>query len=110
MRPDVQLRRLPRRDPKSTSHETRIASIARCMDELERLRECRGAKSLGERMGVTVGECDWLEELHGLLHGYVAGSASPRVRITPLLGMRLGFHPVSLPGAGIIPIESVVES
>jgi hypothetical protein len=45
----------------------RLAAISKCMDELELLRRVYGLPNLGERIGVTVGECDWLEELHRLL-------------------------------------------
>lgn len=46
----------------------RVAAIDRCMSELDRLRHSRGLPDLSDRWGVTIGELDWLEELHRLLY------------------------------------------
>jgi hypothetical protein len=46
----------------------RLAKIARCTDELARIRGAYGLADSGDRIGVMLGECDWLEELHRLLY------------------------------------------
>ena len=46
----------------------RLQEIARCTDELASLRDSYGLSRPGDRAGVTLGEMDWLEELHRLLY------------------------------------------
>ncbi len=47
--------------PSSPTSKQRLNEIARCTNELARLRKAYGLPELGDRIGVTVGECDWLE-------------------------------------------------
>jgi len=46
----------------ATVHDLRIDQIERCMDELERCRAEQHKNPLA-----TIGEMDWLEELHRLI-------------------------------------------
>jgi hypothetical protein len=50
------------------SPSEQIAAICRCTDELARLRFYYGSEDQNDRLGITIGEADWLEELHRLLY------------------------------------------
>jgi len=58
--------------PSSLTSKQRLNEISNCTDELARLRDSYGLPDLGDRIGVTIGECDWLEELHRLLFTAIA--------------------------------------
>ncbi len=48
---------------------SRIDRIVRASNEINRCVQERGKHtSTGDRLGVTLGEVDWLEELHRLLY------------------------------------------
>ena len=49
----------------------RLERIAKCMDELARIRATFGKKN-PEAVGAQIGQCDWLEELHRLLYDWEA--------------------------------------
>jgi hypothetical protein len=46
----------------------RLARIDHCMRELDRLEHSHGLPNQNDRWGVSIGELDWLEELHRLLY------------------------------------------
>ncbi len=48
--------------------QQRLDAIDRCMGELDRLQHSHGLPDLSDRWGVSIGELDWLEELHRLLY------------------------------------------
>lgn len=53
-----------------SSEKSRLQAICKATDELDRcVRAARDPRcSLEERVGATLGECDWYAELHKLLY------------------------------------------
>ena len=47
--------------------KNRLTAIAKCTDELERLRLAWTTSPRADFIGIQLGELDWLEELHRLL-------------------------------------------